>query len=651
MTSSGQTGHAAKTMAGPVVGIDFGTTNSAVGIYQGGQVRLVPNAEGMLATPSVVAFTAAGPPLVGAAAVRQAVTNPAHTLRSVKLRLGTDWSHDHQGTHYSAEEIAALVLRRLHADVKEYTGQGIGSAVLTVPAYFNHVQRRALEDAARMADIEVARIVSEPTATAIAHGLHRPQEERSLVFDLGGGTFDVSLVEIGAGVCEVKATAGDNRLGGDNWDQALVGHFLTVIRDQYGVDVAADPTALERLRATAESARIDLSAATTTQVYLPYLARHAGGDFVHLDLALSRAELDTITQVTLERCRGPFERVLRDGAVRASEIDHVILVGGAARMPAVGAFVQKLAGKPPFRTIAEGVVTGAALQAAGLAGQVKNLRLNDVIPTSVGVEQVGGLYLPVIQRNTAIPTQRRQLLTTTVDNQTTLTVRVVEAEEDRAGYDDALALATMDITGLAPAPAFAHRVDVLFDVDAGGTLRVTATDLGTGRAQTRVIDRATARDAAEARRRAALDGAPDFRDHPLVTTAINYPLGIELAGGRFHEVITADESVPVRETVLVTNTAEGQGTLTVHVVEDGGRFVPGGSFRRVGLFELTGLPSAGERTDRVEIVLAVDRRRRLTIHARALGSDLEHTERVDLATTFHEPTTLGGAVPHLPVVF
>ncbi|MBL7491077.1 Hsp70 family protein [Frankia sp. AgB1.9] len=650
MTSNEKAGQGPSKPAGPAVGIDFGTTNSAVGIFQDGRVRLVPNAEGTLATPSVVAFTADGPPLIGAAAVRQAVTNPEHTIRSVKLRLGTDWSHEHDGTRYSAEEIAALLLKRLHADVQEYTGSAIGSAVLTVPAYFSHVQRRALEEAARMAGIEVALIVSEPTATAIAHGLHRAQEERSLVFDLGGGTFDVSLVEIGAGVCEVKATAGDNHLGGDNWDLALVDHLVQRIRDDHGVDVSGDPKALARLREAAETARIDLSAATTAHVFLPYLAG-AGGDAVHLDLTLGRDELETITQSILERCRDPFERVLRDGAMRTIEIDHVILVGGAARMPAVGAFVQKLAGQPPHRTISEGVVTGAALQAAGLVGQVKNLRLHDVIPASVGVEQVGGLYLPIIVRNTTIPTRRRQILTTTVDNQRTVTVLVVESEEDRAGRDDALALARLDVTGLAPAPAFAHRIDVLFDVDAGGTLRVTATDLGTGRTETRVIDRASAREAGRSRRPAAIDGGRDLDDLPIVTSNVSYPLGIEISGGRFHEIITANQSVPVRESVLVTNASTGQRAITVHVVENGGRFVPGGTFRRVRRFELTGLAATDPRTARVEVVLAVDRRRQLTIHARDLASGSDHTERVDLAQTFQEPVSLTGSASGLPLVF
>jgi molecular chaperone DnaK len=640
----GRPGRARKaTVAKTAVGIDFGTTNSAVGLLVDGDVRLVPNAEGSLITPSVVSFTDDGKPLIGAAALRRATTHPAETIQSVKLRLGTDWHHEHNGIRYTAEEIAALILERLHADVREYTGKPIDLAIVTVPAYFERIQRQALADAARLAGIPVGRIISEPTAAAMTYGLNRADEETVLVFDLGGGTFDVSLLEIGDGICEVKATAGDNRLGGDDWDERLASHLAEVARHQYGLDVAADPAASRRLRAAAEQAKIDLSSAPTTQVTLPYLGT-AHGQPVHLDLTLRRPEFEALTRATLERCRGPVNRVLADAEISADRLDHVILVGGASRMPAVGRFVAELTGKPPYRgIIPEGVVTGAALQAGILTGLVKDMLLLDVIPVSVGIEQADGTFYTVIVRNSTIPILRPGLFTTTLDNQDRLAIRVLEGEAHRA--DRNKPLATLSLADLPRSPAGAPRIQVLFDIDANGLLHVTATDLGTGQEVSGVLDRGGAKEAAGGRGAHAAG-----RDLPVPVTDVPFALGLETADGRFHQVIPAGAAVPASGTVTVTNTDKGQRVVAIQVVEDSGRHTTAARYWRLRHLELSVVAPAARRKARIEIKLEVSKLWNLTVTARELPGGAETSQSESLDRVRRAPIALGAAnpLPNLP---
>jgi molecular chaperone DnaK len=378
--------HPAGVLRNPVVGIDFGTTNSAIGVLEGGDVRLIPNTEGALVTPSVVAFGNDGRTLIGASAKRQAVTNPANTIRSVKLRLGTDWSIQRGETHYTAEDITTLLLTQLVYNAEQFLGSTIYGAVLTVPAYFDQVQRYSLKAAAEAAGINVLRIINEPTAASITYGLHRQKESTVLMFDLGGGTFDISLLEIAEGVCEVKATAGDNGLGGDDWDRALVDYLIEMVARTNGLDISTDPVAVERLREVSEAAKIDLSSSGVVDIRLPYLGMKDGSP-IHLDTKLTRPQFERLTQQVLDRCEGPIRRVLKDASIKMHDVEHVILVGGATRMPAIEKLAIQITGKPPYRgLIPEGVVTGAALQAGILVGEVKDVLLLDVCPISLGIE-------------------------------------------------------------------------------------------------------------------------------------------------------------------------------------------------------------------------------------------------------------------------
>jgi molecular chaperone DnaK len=475
--------------AQPVVGIDFGTTNSAIGLLDAGDVRLIPNAEGALVTPSVVAITSDGRALIGAAAKRQAVTNPANTVRSVKLRLGTDWSIQSGDVRYTAEDIAALVLSQLQRDAEAYLGTAIYGAVLTVPAYFDQAQRYALSAAAHAAGVNVLRIINEPTAAAMTYGLNRQNDASTvLIFDLGGGTFDVSLLEIGDGVCEVKATAGDNHLGGDDWDQALADHLIQMVRRQHGVDLTGDPTAAQRLKEVAEAAKIELSSSSRTEIRLPYLTALKAGP-VHLETTVTRSEFEAMTQGVLERCKKPIKQAIRDAGLKMSDLDHVILVGGATRMPAVGSLVKELTGgKQPYRgLIPEGVVTGAALEAGVIVGQVKDVLLLDVCPMSLGVETKGGLFTKLIERNTTIPTKWSATFTTEADNQATIVTKIYEGERETAA-DNKLLLA-LELTGLAPAPRGEPQIEIAFDIDANGILHVGAKDLGSGREASGTVNR------------------------------------------------------------------------------------------------------------------------------------------------------------------
>lgn len=465
-----------------VIGIDLGTTNSVVAVMEGGEPVVIPNAEGGRTTPSVVAFTKDGERLVGQAAKRQAITNPDRTVISIKRAMGTDRVDTIGDKRYTPQEISAMILQKLKSDAEAYLGERVDKAVITVPAYFTDSQRQATKDAGRIAGLEVLRIINEPTAAALAYGLEKSDDQTVLVFDLGGGTFDVSILELGDGVFEVKATSGNNRLGGDDFDERVIQWLVQEFRKESGVDLSKDRIAMQRLKDAAEKAKIELSGITSSNINLPFITQGPDGP-LHLDLDLSRAKFNELTEDLVEATMGPTRNALKDSGLDPSEVDRIVLVGGSTRIPAVQEAIKRLVGKDPFKGVNpdEVVAVGAAIQAGVLAGEVTDVVLLDVTPLSLGIETLGGVFTKLIDRNTTIPTSKKQTFSTAADNQTAVDIHVLQGERAMAAGN--VTLGRFQLSGIPPAPRGVPQIEVAFDIDANGIVNVSAKDLGTGKEQ------------------------------------------------------------------------------------------------------------------------------------------------------------------------
>ena len=465
-----------------IIGIDLGTTNSCVSVMEGGEATVIPNAEGHRTTPSVVAFSKTGERMAGQVAKRQAVTNPDRTISSIKREMGSDYKVEIDGKKYTPQEISAMILQKLKADAEAYLGEPVTEAVITVPAYFTDAQRQATKDAGKIAGLDVKRIINEPTAAALAYGLDKETDQKIMVYDLGGGTFDVSVLEIGDGVIEVLATAGNNRLGGDDFDQCITNYLVQEFKKSEGIDLSGDRVAMQRLKEAAEKAKIELSGVTSTNINLPYITADATGP-KHLDVTLTRAKFNELTAHLVEKTAGPVRQAMSDAGISASDLTKVLLVGGSSRVPAVQEMVKKLTGKEGFKGINpdECVADGAAIQGGVLGGDVAGVVLLDVTPLSLGIETLGGVFTKLIERNTTIPTKKSQVFSTAADNQTSVEVNVLQGEREMAAYNKSLGRFQLD--GIAPARRGVPQIEVTFDIDANGIVNVSAKDLGTGKEQ------------------------------------------------------------------------------------------------------------------------------------------------------------------------